>query len=385
MDHENLLNILSEWEGEMDHTLTGNHSIGIALFSIEGKLLFANNFMQGFFHDDPIQCLLNPTFEKLLSLESDDVLIFEGYLTLGDYASINTSFWSQVYRKNRKLLIAGGIDGEQCIKQNKRLHQLNRDITDLQRELIQKKHALESTLNQINQKNEELKKLNATKDKLFSIIGHDLKNPFYNMFMMNELLIRNADTYTPEKIRKFASQVQTSIESGSELLENLLKWARIQKGALEPQREEVNPSRIIREVKELCLPMAEAKKIELTIHQEADPLLNIDKEMIKTVLRNLVTNAIKYTYAQGRVKVTTSQQDDGLRFTVSDTGMGIPPKYQDQLFEIDCGLSQEGTQNEKGSGLGLVLCKEFVEKHGGAIWVESELGKGTAFHFTIPF
>ena len=130
---------------------------------------------------------------------------------------------------------------------------------------------------------------------------------------------------------------------------------------------------------------SEEKGEIITALKEIYPELSIDKEMIKTVLRSLVTNAIKYTYAQGRVKVTTSQQDDGLRFTVSDTGMGIPPKYQDQLFEIDCGLSHEGTQNEKGSGLGLVLCKEFVEKHGGAIWVESELGKGTAFHFTIPF
>jgi signal transduction histidine kinase len=384
MDHETLLNILSGWENEMDHTLSGNHSIGIALFSVEGKLLFANNFMQSFFHDDPISCLLNPTFEKLISLESNDSLIFEGYLTLGDYASVNTSIWSQVYRKNNQLLITGGIDGHQCIKQNKRLHQLNRETTDLQRELIQKKHALENSLNQINQKNEALRKLNATKDKLFSIIGHDLKNPFHNMFMMNELLIRNADTYTPEKIREFASQVQTTIESGSELLENLLKWARIQKGALEPQREEVKPSRVIREVKDLCLPMAEAKNIQLEVHQEADPLVLVDKEMIKTVIRNLVTNAIKYTYTQGSVKVTTNQQENSLLFTVSDTGMGIPPEYLDHLFDIDCELSQEGTEKEKGTGLGLVLCKEFVEKHGGTIWVESEPGQGSAFHFTLP-
>jgi signal transduction histidine kinase len=197
-------------------------------------------------------------------------------------------------------------------------------------------------------------------------------------------LIKNADTYTAEKIRTFARQVQTSIESGSELLENLLRWARIQKGALQPQREEVNPSLIIREVKDLCLPMAEAKNIQLEIHQEADPPVLVDKEMIKTVIRNLVTNAIKYTYAQGIVKVTTSQQEDSLRFTVSDTGMGIPPEYLDRLFEIDCDLSREGTQKERGTGMGLVLCKEFVEKHGGTIWVESEPGQGSAFHFIIP-
>ena len=169
------------------------------------------------------------------------------------------------------------------------------------------------------------------------------------------------------------------------MLENLLKWARIQKGALEPQKEKLNPSRIIQEVKALCESMAENKNIRLEFQQEGDPPVSIDEEMIKTVLRNLVTNAIKYTDVQGSVKVSTCQQEDGLRFTVSDTGMGIPPKYLDQLFEIDCNLAQEGTESEKGTGLGLVLCKEFVEKHGGSIWVESEPGKGSAFHFTIPF
>jgi len=384
MEEESLLHILSEWESEMDHALTGNHSTGIAVFSAEGRLLFANNFMQGFFNKDPNKCLLNPTFEKLLSLESEDSLVFEGYLTLGDYASVNTSIWSQVYRKNNKLLITGGIDGHQCIEQNKRLHQLNREITDLQRELIHKKHALENSINQINQKNEELRELNATKDKFFSIIGHDLKGPLYNMLMMNELFVRNAEKYPPEKIRELATQVNDSIENASNLLENLLEWARLQKGEMEPKMEKIDVSSLLDELKALCSPMANAKNIQLQINNEANEPVFADKEMIKTVLRNLVTNALKFTNTQGYVRISTCQIKNSLQFTVSDTGMGIPPQYLDGLFEIDCNLSREGTQQEKGTGLGLILCKEFVGKHGGKIWVESEMGKGSAFHFTIP-
>ena len=384
MEDESLSHILSEWENEMDHALTGNHSIGIALFSPEGRLLFANNFMQSFFNKDPSECLLNPTFKKLLSLEANASLVFEGYLTLGDYASVNTSIWSQVYRKNNQLLIAGGIDGHQCIKQNKRLHQLNREITDLQRKLIHKKHALENSLDQINQKNEELRELNATKDKFFSIIGHDLKGPLYNMMMMNELFVKNAEKYSPEKIRDFATQVNDSVKNASNLLENLLEWARVQKGELEPNMKKINVSSLLEEVKAQCSPVAESKDIQLHTNDEANEPVVADKEMIKTTLRNLVTNALKYTYARGSVRISTRQKENSIQFTVADTGMGIPPKYLDSLFEIDCNLSREGTQWEKGTGLGLILCKEFVGKHGGKIWVESKIGQGSAFHFTIP-
>ena len=384
MADETILPILSEWKSEFDTTLIKNNSLGIALFNTEGELLFANSFMDSFLKGEAKKCLLNPSFDKLVSLETDKTMVFEGYLTLGDYSSVNTSLWSQVYRKNGKMLILGGIDAQQCIEQNKKLHQLNREITDLHRQLIQKKKSLEKTLNQLNATNEELKELNATKDKFFSIIGHDLKNPFNSLLGMNDLLIQNADKYSPEKVRHFARQMYDSSRNAYNLLENLLEWSRIQRGELEPKLVEINSEEIIKEVKELTEPLASSKDINLQTAPEDNAPVLADREMLKTILRNLVTNSIKYTYPQGTVILFTQKRGQFLQFTVSDTGMGIPSDYLDRLFEVDCNLSKQGTGKEKGTGLGLLLSKEFVEKQGGKIWVESEEGKGSDFHFTIP-
>jgi len=384
MADETILTILAEWKDEFDLTLTKNNSIGIALFSPGRELLFANTFMKSFFNGHAHKCLLNPSFDNLTKKETDKILIFEGYLTLGDYSSVNTSLWSQVYRKNGKLLIIGGIDAQQCIKQNKKLHQLNREITDLQREVMQKKNSLEDTLEQLNAKNAQLKELNATKDKFFSIIGHDLKNPFNSLLGMSELLISNADKYSPEKISFFAQQMHSSSKNAYNLLENLLEWARIQKGELEPNLENVHAGEVIHEVKKLNQPAADSKNISLQTISDENYTVIADREMLKTTLRNLVSNALKYTSSQGMVVVYTQENEKHLQFTVSDDGMGIPTEYLDRLFEIDGKQSREGTENERGTGLGLILSKEFVEKQGGKIWVESEQEKGSNFHFTIP-
>jgi signal transduction histidine kinase len=168
------------------------------------------------------------------------------------------------------------------------------------------------------------------------------------------------------------------------LLENLLEWSKIQRGELKPEFVKVNSSEIIEEVLEESQPIANSKGINLQISGISNDNISADKEMVKTVLRNLVTNALKFTYSGGVVKILTESIENYVQFTISDNGMGIPPEYVDNLFDIDCNLSKEGTENEKSTGLGLILCKEFVEKHGGKIWAESELEKGSDFHFTIP-
>ena len=163
-----------------------------------------------------------------------------------------------------------------------------------------------------------------------------------------------------------------------------MEWARVQRGELEPNLREVNPIEVLNEVKALTKPSANSKDINVkTAPESNDPVL-ADKEMLKTILRNLVTNSLKYTYPRGNVIMSTQRLEHSFRFTVSDTGMGIPAEYLDRLFEPDCDLSQKDTGKEKGTGLGLILCKEFVEKQGGKIWVESEPGKGSDFHFTVP-
>ncbi len=273
----------------------------------------------------------------------------------------------------------GEVFGTVCVHDNKENHynELHKDLMDKIRQQIE-------TDLELLVSNQQLKELNAIKDKFFSIIGHDLKNPFNSLLGMNDLLIQNADEYSPEKVRHFARQMYDSSKNAYNLLENLLEWARIQRGELEPKLVEINSEEIIKEVKELTEPLANSKDINLQTAPEDNPPVLADREMLKTILRNLVTNSIKYTHPKGTVIISTKKNEEYLQFTVSDTGMGIPSGYLDRLFEIDCKLSEEGTAKEKGTGLGLILCKEFVEKQEGKIWVESEEGKGSDFHFTIP-
>jgi len=273
----------------------------------------------------------------------------------------------------------GEVFGTVCVHDNKENHynELHKDLMDKMRQHIE-------TDLELLVSNQQLKELNATKDKFFSIIGHDLKNPFNSLLGMNDLLIQNADKYSPEKVRHFARQMYDSSRNAYKLVENLLEWAKIQREELEPKLVKINSEEIIKEVKELTEPLANSKNINLQTAPEDNAPVLADREMLKTILRNLVTNSIKYTYPQGTVILFTQKRGQFLQFTVSDTGMGIPSDYLDRLFEVDCNLSKQGTAKEKGTGLGLLLSKEFVEKQGGKIWVESEEGKGSDFHFTIP-
>jgi len=273
----------------------------------------------------------------------------------------------------------GEVFGTVCVHDNKENH-----YSEVHKDLMEEmKRHIETDL-ELLVSDQQLKELNATKDKFFSIIGHDLKNPFHSLRGFNELLINNAEKYSPEKIRYFAQQMYDISNNTFNLLENLLEWSKIQRGEFKPEFVKVNSSETIEEVLMECQPFANSKGINLQISGISYDNISADKEMVKTVLRNLVTNALKFTYSGGVVKILTESLENYVQFTISDNGMGIPPEYVDNLFDIDCNLSKEGTENEKSTGLGLILCKEFVEKHGGKIWAESELEKGSDFKFTIP-
>jgi len=230
----------------------------------------------------------------------------------------------------------------------------------------------------------QLKELNTTKDKFFSIIAHDLKNPFNSLLGFSDLLVKNALKYPPEKVQQFAQTMNSAANQGYKLLENLLEWSRLQTGSIKPNPVKVKPSDLIYEVKLLCEQTAKSKNIELQSLNDCNDYILADKEMIKTVLRNLITNSLKFTKEQDIVKISTQRLDNHVVFIISDTGIGIEPEHIAKIFNIDCKLSKEGTAGEKGTGLGLILCKEFVEIHGGQIWVESEVGKGSDFKFTLP-
>jgi len=230
----------------------------------------------------------------------------------------------------------------------------------------------------------QLQALNQTKDKLFSIIAHDLKNPFTSLLSFSELIQRNAYKMDCAKIEHMAGRMNESAKQAFALLENLLNWSRVQTGTLKPVSLAIEVDDLFDESSRLLEPLAQSKSIALIFEPSRDLVVIADKQMAATVLRNLISNAIKFSYPESSVFIQAREQDCAIVFSISDHGIGVAPEHSQNLFEIGNTFSSLGTASEEGTGLGLVLCKEFVEMNGGKIWLESELGKGTTFYFTLP-
>lgn len=232
--------------------------------------------------------------------------------------------------------------------------------------------------------NRQLNELNATKDKFFSIIAHDLKSPFNSIMGFSNLMERQIEEKDYRRIDEYARIIQSSSVQAMDLLMNLLEWSRAQTGRMEFQPRNLDLVPVINRVAELLKSQAAQKSITLQMQLPGHVFAFADEAMTSTILRNLISNAVKFTNPGGKVLVFIEQKADELMIVVSDNGVGIKPEAVKRLFRIDENHSTLGTQNEKGTGLGLILCKEFVEKHSGRIWVESIAGKGSQFYFTIP-
>lgn len=230
----------------------------------------------------------------------------------------------------------------------------------------------------------KFKELNDTKDKFFSIIAHDLRSPFHNVVGFSNLLVRDILEKDYAGIERFAGIIQDSSERAMDLLVNLLEWSRSQTGRMEFLPEKIDFGQLVTNVIRLLNDSAENKGISIYTELPDRLFVFADKAMLETILRNLIANAIKYTNPEGDIIVRAKQMDNGLHVSVADTGIGISSDDISKLFRIDQNHSTVGTQNEKGTGLGLILCREFIEKHGGKIWAESQVGKGSTFCFTIP-
>ena len=229
-----------------------------------------------------------------------------------------------------------------------------------------------------------LRELVATKDKFFSIIAHDLKSPFNSILGLSNLLVEQIQEKNFDGIEEYAKIIQKSSTTVFNLLMNLLEWARSQTGRMEFSREYIELGALINEVIELSNESAHQKSITIIKELPRNLLVFADKAMINTILRNLISNAIKFTHPGGQIIVSAEKKLDELKISISDNGIGIKKEAIGKLFRIDENNIRMGTQNEIGTGLGLILCKEFIEKHRGKIWVESEIGKGSKFSFTIP-
>ena len=236
----------------------------------------------------------------------------------------------------------------------------------------------------LKEQENQLRELNSTKDKLFSVIAHDLRSPFNAILGLSELLIKNIKIFDVAKSEKYLEIINSSTKNTLILLDNLLTWAKAQTGESIFKPEKTNLSKIIHEIVAASKSIARIKSISLDYIQTDDVEVFADVNMLKTILRNLISNAIKFTYPDGVITITVSQNQSNIEIAVSDNGVGISEDIRNRLFQLDANITTTGTADEKGSGLGLILCKEFVERHGGEIRVNSELGKGSAFIFSLP-
>ena len=236
----------------------------------------------------------------------------------------------------------------------------------------------------INQKNEELKRLIADKDRFLSILSHDLKNPLGLLLGFSELLKENISNYDIEEILIQVNSISRISQNVNNLLDNLLTWVRSQNGKLPFKPQKLHFMTICEDTIKTFRPNAEAKNITINFSGKDRSMFYADSEMLKTILRNLLSNAIKFTNAGGIININSEEADSKIIITVSDNGIGIKPDNLSRLFDISQVYTTPGTADEEGTGLGLLLCKEFVDKHGGEIWVKSEYGIGSEFKFSLP-
>lgn len=231
----------------------------------------------------------------------------------------------------------------------------------------------------------QLKELNASKDKLFSIIAHDLRSPFHALLGLSDLLATEVDEFSREEIAKFASEMNSSLKNQFKLLENLLEWSRLQTGRMQYAPVKINLTEKVNDISALLSGNALKKNISIINNILNDAFVSADANMLQSILQNLLANAIKFTKSGGTIDVKSESTNGKMvKIFVKDSGVGISKDNLQKIFRTDSTVTTQGTENERGTGLGLLLCKEMIERHGGTISVESEVEKGTTFLFTLP-
>lgn len=312
----------------------------------------------------------------------------------GEYSLIDSSVRSATVTaiENTHLLRLDQEDFHRIIENNvevskaflKALIKRLRNNNVLEEKLTQNNLKIEHQRDELDKQKRELEELNATKDKFFTIIAHDLKNPFNTVIGLSELLIERYDLYDSSKIKEFIAQIYKYSNNAYHLLEDLLQWAKSQTGRMEVYVEKLDVFELAIENLNLFQESANKKGINLVSNVKMQTYIFADRNMITTVLRNLISNSIKFTNRGDFITLEAIKLNENVEISVTDTGIGIPEKNLKKIFNIDANISTQGTEDEPGTGLGLIISREFVEKNGGTIYVKSQEGKGTQFSFKIP-
>ncbi|MCX6169330.1 MAG: PAS domain-containing sensor histidine kinase [Ignavibacteriales bacterium] len=379
----------------------------------EEKLADAQNKYKNLFHQikaaiyestpDGKLIDLNPAGMELLGIKSRDQLekidvARDFYINAKDRTTIHDEVEKSGYVKDYELSLKN-LNNEIIIVRETStaikdksgniiaFHGILRDITEAKRnedKLKQLVEKLEYVNNQLHQSEEELKNTNATKDKFFSIIAHDLRSPFSSLLSFSEFLVEDIETLEKAETKLFAEKIHEAAQNVFALLENLLQWSRIQSGKIPYNPANFNITFKINQVVKLLSNNAERKNIKIL--NECLNGLNVfaDDDMLSSVIQNLLSNAIKFSNNGGTIVFRSKILQNENEISITDNGVGMKEEDLKKLFRLDTHLTTYGTNDEKGSGLGLLLCQEMIERNRGKITVESKLGEGTTFSFTLP-
>lgn len=278
-----------------------------------------------------------------------------------------------------KLIIENALQKYELQQRNNQLiYELKQSNEQLEQKIEKRTLDLEKT-------NQELHNAIDSKNKLFSIISHDLMTPMLSLGILLDVILKMEDNVTQEKLHQYSSKIKSYLQNVTEMLENLLNWSISQMENEKPMNKKLAANEILKKNYELYKIAADKKNIKFEIDQAKEEFTaRGDVNMVNIILRNLISNAIKFTHSNGNIKLTTSTADNQVIFSVHDNGIGIDSEMLPQVFNKNYHKSTVGTQKEKGTGIGLKLCKEFVDKLGGNIWVHSKPKEGSVFSFSLP-
>jgi signal transduction histidine kinase len=348
-----------------------------SLFSNEKSKIIANSLAKHRAEEKEKENELLRQKKKSLSLENEKQEK-NTYILVGAFVFV--FFIALLLFRNNK--IKQKVNNELSQK-NIQIEKQRSMLENLNDELVGRNEEIELINLNLMESESQLIEANASKDKFFSLMAHDIKNPISGFIISSDLLVNYFDKLEKGDILEKIKKINFSAIKLRDLLENILTWARSQTGAIEFNPEKVEIKCLAGDVCDLFSENVNNKNLTLENHILNEEFANVDKYMIETVIRNLVSNAIKFTPEGGTIKVLSESRDDLLIISVEDNGVGIPSNRIDDLFKITNQYSTNGTQNEKGTGLGLIMCKEFIEHNGGEISVESKKGEGTKFSFSI--
>lgn len=380
----NLIEIIDVWRDEIVRLLNSGNALFIACFSTTGDVLYANDAMSFVYEYSPDKSFINPSFKSVLSNNTEGVF-FEGVITFGKiHSADNFSIIGKFIKKKDKILIIGELNIQELIDQNKIIRDLNLENNNLNRMLIKEKNALKISQLELRESQNQLIELNATKDKFFSIIAHDLINPLGIFKSMTRSMFDEYDDYDEDERLRVLGKIAEYAENSYDLLNNLLNWSRAQRGILKPNIESINLSYVVKSTLMGLKIQADKKNIEISTQIRDNVPVLADKNLLSTIIRNIVSNAVKFTNNNGFIRITKEESDKKIILKIQDNGVGMEPEIIPKLFRIDSNISTKGTNKEIGTGLGLVLCKEFADKMDVSLKVESTLNVGTSFYIYIP-